>query len=120
MRKTKKAAGVVPTHYEVMGVCRSSSFEQLKDSWRALSRVLHPDRNGGTPEANERFAQVTAAYAVLSDIKARARYDAGLTLITDECSICHGDGAVYKQKGFVGKVGTICAKCGGSGRVVRC
>jgi DnaJ-class molecular chaperone len=104
------------THYEVMGVTRTTSDEGIKAAWRKLSRELHPDRLGGTPEANARFAEVSAAYATLSDPKARKVYDASIDVTTTPCTTCNGEGKVYKQKGFTGRIETKCPDCNGMGR----
>jgi DnaJ-class molecular chaperone len=80
---------------------------------------MHPDRLGGTDEANAAFAEVSQAYACLSDPKLRKQYDAGLAVTTLVCAACKGEGRVYKQKGFTGRVASPCLVCRGSGRVKR-
>lgn len=63
-------------HYEVLGVARDASEEQIKKAYRKLARELHPDVNPA-PEAQERFKLVTHAYEVLGDADARRNYDMG-------------------------------------------
>lgn len=63
-------------HYQVLGVARSASEDEVKKAYRKLARELHPDINK-SPEAQERFKLVTHAYEVLSDPQARASYDRG-------------------------------------------
>lgn len=63
-------------HYEVLGVSREASLDEIKKAYRRLARELHPDVNPGE-EASERFKLVTHAYDVLSDKDQRARYDMG-------------------------------------------
>ncbi|ANJ27228.1 molecular chaperone DnaJ [Agromyces aureus] len=63
-------------HYEVLGVSREATPDEIKKAYRRLARELHPDVNPGA-EASERFKSVTHAYDVLSDPKQRQQYDLG-------------------------------------------
>jgi molecular chaperone DnaJ len=60
--------------YEVLGVSREASDDDIKKAYRRLARELHPDVNGD-PAAGERFKRITAAYQVLSDPSKRRQYD---------------------------------------------
>ena len=62
-------------YYEVLGVPRGASTAQVKDAYRKLALQYHPDRNK-SPESEERFKEITEAYAVLSDDQKRQQYDA--------------------------------------------
>jgi molecular chaperone DnaJ len=61
--------------YSVLGVSRDASDEEIKKAYRKLAMQYHPDRNGGSKEAEERFKSITEAYDVLRDPSKRAAYD---------------------------------------------
>jgi molecular chaperone DnaJ len=62
-------------YYDVLGVARSASDEELKKSYRKLALQFHPDRNPDDPEAEEKFKEASEAYAVLADPDKRRQYD---------------------------------------------
>ncbi len=62
-------------YYEVLGVPRGAPKEKIKEAYRNLALQYHPDRNK-SPEAEERFKEISEAYAVLSDDEKRKQYDA--------------------------------------------
>lgn len=62
-------------YYEILGVGRDASEEQIKKAYRRLAIKYHPDRNQGSPDAEERFKELAEAYGVLSDPKKRRLYD---------------------------------------------
>jgi len=62
-------------YYEVLGVARGASEADLKKAYRKLALQYHPDRNPDDPNAEERFKEVSEAYAVLADPEKRTRYD---------------------------------------------
>jgi molecular chaperone DnaJ len=69
------AAGKKRDYYEVLGVERSVSAQDLKSAFRKVALKYHPDRNPGDTEAEEKFKEASEAYEVLSDPERRARYD---------------------------------------------
>src|SRR5512143_1799322 len=62
-------------YYEVLGVGREASEDEIKKAYRKLAFQHHPDRNPGDKEAEAKFKEATEAYEVLRDAQKRARYD---------------------------------------------
>lgn len=62
-------------HYDVLGVTRNSTPEEVKAAFRKLAAQHHPDKNPDDPHASIRFKEINAAYQVLSDSQRRAMYD---------------------------------------------
>lgn len=62
-------------HYEVLGVAKDATPEQIKKAYRKCAMEFHPDRNPGNAEAEQRFKEAAEAYEVLSDAEKRGRYD---------------------------------------------
>lgn len=62
-------------YYEILGVARNASQEELKKAYRKLAMKYHPDRNPGDPSTEAHFKEINEAYKVLSDEQSRARYD---------------------------------------------
>ena len=62
-------------YYEVLGIAKSASADEIKSAYRKLAKKYHPDLNPGDKEAEEKFKEVGEAYEILSDQQKRARYD---------------------------------------------
>lgn len=62
-------------YYEVLGVKRNASLDEIKKAYRKLAMQYHPDRNPGDKSAEEKFKEINEAYEVLSDADKRRRYD---------------------------------------------
>ena len=62
-------------YYEVLGVPKDASADDIKKAYRKMAMKYHPDRNPGDKEAEEKFKEVGEAYEVLSDADKKARYD---------------------------------------------
>ncbi|HLX94001.1 MAG TPA: molecular chaperone DnaJ [Puia sp.] len=62
-------------YYEVLGVAKNASSDEIKKSYRKVAMQYHPDRNPGDKSAEEKFKEAAEAYEVLSDSEKRAQYD---------------------------------------------
>lgn len=62
-------------YYQVLGIARDASADEVKKSYRRLAKQYHPDVNRGNKDAEERFKQISEAYTILSDKKKRQQYD---------------------------------------------
>ena len=62
-------------YYEVLGVSKTATSDEIKKAYRKLALKHHPDRNKGNKEAEERFKEAAEAYAILSDPQKRSQYD---------------------------------------------
>jgi hypothetical protein len=70
--------------YDVLGVEREATDEEIRDAYIKLAKLHHPDKNPGDPEAENRFKAVGAAYDTIKDKEKRARYDSGESDATNE------------------------------------
>ena len=87
-------------YYEILGVGRNATEQELKSAYKRLAIRYHPDKNPGDAEAEDMFKEVAEAYSVLSNTEQRARYDrfghAGVS------SSAAGAGANWGAQGFGG------------------
>src|SRR5919199_5551917 len=84
-------------YYEILGVARGATEQEIKSAYRKLAIRYHPDKNQGDKEAEEKFKEAAEAYAVLSDPEQRARYDR-----FGHAGVSSGAGAAGGAQGFGG------------------
>lgn len=85
-------------YYEVLGVAREASGDDVRKAYRQAALKYHPDRNPGDAEAETRFKEATEAYEVLADDDKRSRYDQfGFAGVTGGAPGGGGDGDVFTQ-----------------------
>ena len=103
-------------YYEVLGVSKNASEDEIKRAYKKLARKYHPDMNPGDKEAEEKFKEVNEAYEVLSDSDKKARYDQfGFAGVDPNYGAGAGGGA-YGAGGFdFGDLGDIFGSFFGGG-----
>ena len=84
-------------YYEVLGVGRTATEQELKSAYRRLAHQYHPDKNQANPEAEEKFKEAAEAYGVLSDAEQRSRYDR-----FGHAGVSSAAGAAWGAPGFGG------------------
>lgn len=90
-------------YYDILGVARDATAEDIKSRFRKLARETHPDANPDDPAAEARFREIAEAYEVLSDPQKRARFDRGEEFTGDLFSNFGGLDEILSQ--FFGGVG---------------
>ena len=84
-------------YYEVLGVPKNASDDEIKKAYRKLAIKYHPDKNPGNKEAEEKFKEISEAHEVLSDKQKRARYDQ-----FGHAGVGNGAGGAYGGNPFAG------------------
>ena len=107
-------------YYEVLGVSKTATADEIKSAYRKLAMKYHPDRNPGDKAAEEKFKEAAEAYDVLHDAEKRQRYDqfghagmnggAGFFQVRQQCPRCGGEGSILEKP---------CKKCRGEGHVTK-
>lgn len=67
------------SHYDSLGITPKATQADVKNAYYQLSKVYHPDKNKGCPEASKKFQDISNAYEVLGNFKLRKMYDKGNT-----------------------------------------
>ena len=88
--------------YQVLGVARGVSSEDLRKAYRKLAKEFHPDRNQGNEKAAERFKEISAAYDLLGDADKRGKYDRGEIDASGQPRNRGFGGGAYRQGGTAG------------------
>lgn len=87
-------------YYEVLGISKGASADEIKKAYRALAKKYHPDMNPGDKEAEAKFKEANEAYAVLSDDEKRSKYDQFGHAAFDPASGGFGGGGFGGFEGF--------------------
>lgn len=99
-------------YYDILGVAKNATLDEIKSAYRKLAMKYHPDKNPGNKEAEEKFKELSEAYQVLSDEEKRKQYD---TFGTTDFTSGHGTGGMNFEDIFGGEFGDIFESMFGGG-----
>ena len=108
--------------YEILGVARGASADEVKRAYRKRARELHPDANPDDPGAEDKFKELSRAYEVLSDPQQRANYDrlvrrgSAVAQLVETRSVA-GDWAIFSRLSSVATRRSAVASVGADPRV---
>lgn len=88
------------SHYEVLGVSRKASPDEVKKAFRKLALEWHPDKHPGDAKVEEKFKKIALAYEVLSDEKKKREYDLGFNPSTGNFDPSRIDPTLYTPADF--------------------
>lgn len=93
-------------YYEILGVTRTASPEQIKRKYREMAKKYHPDANGNSQESEEKFKAINEAYSVLSSPRNKAEYDN--SFYSDDSFYSSGKEGEYKKRNNYKRRGDFC------------
>ncbi|MCB9881631.1 MAG: molecular chaperone DnaJ [Planctomycetes bacterium] len=102
-------------YYEILGVPRDASADQIKSAYRKIALKFHPDRNKGDKDAEAKFKEAAEAYSVLSDADKRKRYDQFGHAGVNSSGMGHGAAGGFSMEDIFRSFGDIFGGGGGGG-----